>query len=72
VPGSNDEDLHEEGIMVLLFWLHHHLEDITFEVPVHIQVMPAGLTERSTKEENCALLSAEKIKCSKIYSNVWH
>jgi hypothetical protein len=27
------------------------LEEITLEVPVHIQVMPASLTERATEEE---------------------
>jgi len=51
VPGSNDEDLHKEGILILLFRLHHHLEEITLKVPVHIQVMPAGLTVRATQEE---------------------
>jgi len=31
--------------------LHHHLEEITLEVLVHIQVMPAGLTKWATEEE---------------------
>ena len=51
MPGSNDEDLHKEGILILLFRLHHHLEEITLKVPVHIQVLPAGLTERTAEEE---------------------
>jgi len=51
VPGSNDEDLHKEGILILLFRLHHHLEEITLKVPVHIQVLPAGLTEWTAEEE---------------------
>jgi len=51
VPGSNDEGLHKEGILILLFRLHHHLEEITLKVPVHIQVLPVGLTEWTTKEE---------------------
>ena len=51
MPGSNDEDLHKEGILILLFRLHHHLEEITLKVPVHVQVLPAGLTEWTTEEE---------------------
>jgi len=35
----------------LLFRLHHHLEEITLKVPVHVQVLPAGLTEWTTEEE---------------------
>jgi len=51
VPCSNDEDLHKEGILILLFRLHHHLEEITLKVPVHVQVLPAGLTEWTAEEE---------------------
>jgi len=49
VPGSNDEDLHKEGILILL--LHHHLGEITLKVSVHVQVLPAGLTKWMAEEE---------------------
>ena len=51
MPGSNDEDLHKEGILILLFRLHHHLEEIILKVLVHVQVLPAGLTEWIAEEE---------------------
>ena len=51
MPGNNDEDLHKEGILILLFRLHHHLEEITLKVPAHVQVLPAGLTEWTAEEE---------------------
>ena len=51
MPGSNDEDLHKEGILILLFRVHHHLKEITLKVPLHIQVLPSGLTEWTAEEE---------------------
>jgi hypothetical protein len=51
VPGSNDEDLHKKRIFILLFRLHHHLEEITLKDLVHIQVLPASLTEWTAEEE---------------------
>ena len=46
--GGNDEDLHEEGVSKLLLCWHHHLEEITCEVPM-TQESPANLTERAAK-----------------------
>ena len=51
MPRGNNEDLHEEGVSKLLLCLHHHLEEITCEVPMNTQESPASLTERSAKEE---------------------
>jgi hypothetical protein len=51
LPGSYDENLHEERPLKLLFSIDHHLEEIHGEVPMYAQKLPTGLAERAAEEK---------------------
>lgn len=52
LPCSNDEDFHKEGILKLLLSMGHHLEEeVHGRIPLNAEVLPAGLTKRTTKEK---------------------
>jgi hypothetical protein len=50
VPGSNHEDFHEEGCVVLLLSSVHHAEEVKIKALVQVEVVPAGLTEGASEE----------------------
>jgi len=51
LPGSNDEDFHEESALEVLLSLGYHLKEICTKIPMYVRLLPTALAEWTTKEE---------------------
>ena len=51
LPGSNDEDFHEESARELLLSLGYDLKEICTKIPMYVRLLPTALAEWTTKEE---------------------
>jgi hypothetical protein len=51
LPGTNDEEFHEEGARELPFSLHHHLKVALSKIPLNADVLPTSLIKRATEKE---------------------
>jgi hypothetical protein len=63
LPGSNDEDFHEESAQELLFSLGYHLKEICTKILMYAKLLPTALTEWATEEEMKGCFTTVAFRC---------